>query len=92
VIRQYEPGDSKDVVLEIVKRICGSHPRVYEVDTNTDLFETGLLDSFSAIELIVILETTFGVPIAVEELTMENLSSIDNIVKCIHLLKLKQDE
>ena len=50
---------------------------VSSVDTN--LVETGLLDSLALVELLAQLEETFGVSISTEDLELENFRSIANI-------------
>ena len=46
---------------------------------DTDLVETGLLDSLTLVELLTQLEETFGVSISTEDLELENFRSIANI-------------
>ena len=46
---------------------------------NTDLVETGLLDSLALIELLAQLEETFGVSVSTDDLELENFRSIASI-------------
>ena len=46
---------------------------------DTDLVETGLLDSLTLVELMAQLEETFGVSISTDDLELENFRSIDSI-------------
>ena len=46
---------------------------------DTDLMETGLLDSLTFLELRAQLEETFGVSISTDDLELENFRSIDRI-------------
>jgi methoxymalonate biosynthesis acyl carrier protein len=46
---------------------------------DTDLVETGLLDSLTLVELLAQLEETFGVSISVDDLELENFRSIASI-------------
>ena len=46
---------------------------------DTDLVETGLLDSLGLVELLAQLEETFGVSISTDDLELENFRSIDSI-------------
>jgi acyl carrier protein len=46
---------------------------------DTDLLGTGLLDSLALIQLLVHLEDTFGVKIALDEIEIEDLRSISSI-------------
>ena len=46
---------------------------------DTDLVETGLLDSLALVELLVQLEETFGVSVSTDDLELENFRSIASI-------------
>jgi acyl carrier protein len=46
---------------------------------DTDLVETGLLDSLALIELLAQLEETFGVSVSTDDLELENFRSITSI-------------
>jgi acyl carrier protein len=45
----------------------------------TDLIETGLLDSLALVELLAELEESFDVSISTDDLELENFRSITNI-------------
>jgi len=45
----------------------------------TDLLETGLLDSLALVELLAQLEESFDVSISTDDLELENFRSITNI-------------
>ncbi len=49
----------------------------------TDLIETGLLDSLALVELLAQLEETFGVSISPEDLELENFHSIASITQFV---------
>jgi D-alanine--poly(phosphoribitol) ligase subunit 2 len=53
------------------------HTEVPSADT--DLFETGILDSLRFVELLAALEEAFGVRIAVEELEIDDFRSMSRI-------------
>ena len=46
---------------------------------DTDLFESGLLDSLSFVDLLVSLEVEFGTTIRLDDLEVDNFRSIDRI-------------
>ena len=46
---------------------------------NTDLVETGLLDSLALVELLAQLEETFSVSVSIDDLELENFRSIASI-------------
>ena len=54
---------------------------------NTDLVETGLLDSLAFVELTVQLEETFGITIPMERLHIDNVRSISAIAEFVATLQ-----
>jgi acyl carrier protein len=52
-----------------------------------DLFESNILDSFSILELVTNLESNFKIDIPVEDLNLENLSTIRKIAKYVDMKK-----
>jgi acyl carrier protein len=46
---------------------------------DTDLMETGLLDSLTLVELLAQLEETFGISISIDDLEFEHFRSIASI-------------
>ena len=57
------------------------HRDVPSVDT--DLFESGLLDSLAFVDLLVQLEREFGTTIALDDLEVDNFRSIDRIASFV---------
>ncbi len=63
-------------------RIAGlfeAHMHVSVPSTETDLFESGVLDSLAFVDLLVKLEEEFGTTTTVEELEIDNFRSIARI-------------
>jgi len=54
---------------------------VSSVDTN--LVETGLLDSLALVELLAQLEETFGISVSTDDLEFENFRSITSIARFV---------
>jgi methoxymalonate biosynthesis acyl carrier protein len=50
---------------------------------DTDLFETGSLDSLAFVDLLLALEKEFGVKISLEDLELDNFRSIARLAKFI---------
>jgi acyl carrier protein len=50
---------------------------------DTDVFESGLLDSLAFVDLLGALEHEFGVTIALDDLEVDNFRSIDRIAEFI---------
>ena len=51
--------------------------------SDTDLFETGILDSLAFVQLLVQLEEEFGVTTSVDDLELDNFRSLDSIAAFI---------
>ena len=63
----------EEKVLQILCGLCGAEPG--EISPDLDLFEEGLLDSFGTIQLLLELEEAFGVSMALEELSREQIAT-----------------
>jgi len=50
---------------------------------DTDLFDTGVLDSLAFVELLLQLEREFGIKTSVDDLEMENFRSIARIAEFV---------
>ena len=50
---------------------------------DTDLFETGLLDSLAFVELLVAIEKEFGVTTSVADLEVDNFRSIARVAEFV---------
>lgn len=51
--------------------------------SETDLLDSGILDSMSFVELLLNLEQEFGFQVAIESLDMENFRSISRIAELV---------
>lgn len=56
---------------------------VSDLSDQTPLFSTGLLDSFSMVEIVTFVETRIGSKIRFVDLTLENFDSISRILKFV---------
>lgn len=52
-------------------------------DDDTDLFESGFVDSLFAIEIVVFLEKTFKIKIKNKEITKDNFRNINEIAAVV---------
>jgi len=69
-----------DITLQ--ERIARLFSDILTIDipsTDTDLFDTGVLDSLAFVELLLHLEREFGVTTSVDDLEINNFRSIDRI-------------
>jgi D-alanine--poly(phosphoribitol) ligase subunit 2 len=50
---------------------------------DTDLFETGILDSLRFVELLAVLEESFGVRVSVEQLEIDDFRTLSRIAQFV---------
>ena len=75
-------------IIEIIKEI-----RPYEiVDANTELIESGILDSLAIFQLVTLLEDEFEIEIADEAVTAENFSTVNCILLLIETYEHSREE
>jgi acyl carrier protein len=60
-----------------------THINVRVSSAETDLFESGVLDSLAFVDLLVELEEEFGVESSVDDLEIENFRSIASIARFV---------
>ena len=63
----------QEQIIEILNEICGADPG--EIQGDTRLFDEGLLDSFGVVQLIVALESSFGVSLDPAELERSQMAT-----------------
>ena len=66
-------------ITEILCEICGAEPEELESDLN--LFESGLLDSFGVAQLLVELESSLGVALDIALLTREEIATPERLMR-----------
>lgn len=67
---------------EVERRLAGwfTHKLQIEIPSReTDLLETGVLDSLGFVELLLHLEEDFGVSVALEQVDLQNFRSLERI-------------
>ena len=69
----------KEKIIAQLKLINENIP----ADTEKNLFEAGLLDSFDMVNLVTGLETEFDIEIEPEDIDLENFQSISAICKLV---------
>lgn len=81
-----------DSIKHGVARLFASRMNLQVPSSDTDLFETGVLDSLTFVELLLLLEQEFGVKTSLDDLEFENFRSIEKIAVFVlshyRLLKL----
>lgn len=72
-------NEIKEIVAEIVEEYAAE---IMAVGLKDNLLELGV-DSMNSIEIVVELEEKFGVEIDIEELTVENIGSIEGLIELV---------
>jgi acyl carrier protein len=54
-----------------------------KVRADTDLFETGLIDSYGFIELVKFLEGAYGVSLSVDDLASSEMATLEGITRLV---------
>jgi len=73
----------KQQVLNFVEDNYMTHRPIEDLDQDRPLLEQGILDSTGVLELIAWIEETFEFKIADDEITLENLGSVNLIAEFI---------
>lgn len=64
--------------------IAEGHPEKTEaVEEETDLFQTGILDSLGVVAMVTFMDEKFNCSLDFEDLTEENLSSLKSVTNLI---------
>ena len=70
----------------IVDNLRALFAKTFHIDvpsTDADLLETGILDSFQLVELLFQLEREFGIRIAIEDIDLEDLRTLERIARLV---------
>jgi acyl carrier protein len=66
-------------ITDRIARLFEERLNVRVPATDTDLFESGVLDSLRFVELLALLEESFEVRIAIDELELEDFRTVQRI-------------
>jgi len=69
----------EEKIMAIICDICGADAGELPIDI--DLFETGLIDSFGVVQLLVKLEEELGVCLDIEKLRRDEVSTPAHIIR-----------
>jgi acyl carrier protein len=73
----------KDQIRQFVREELASAKGITLVSDDQSLIENGVVDSLGIFRLVTFLEETFGVKIGDEEISAENLQSVDMIEQLV---------
>jgi methoxymalonate biosynthesis acyl carrier protein len=57
---------------------------IQDLSDDDNLFETGIVNSLFAIQLMTFLEKTFGIEVTMEDLSLENFESVNATSSFVH--------
>ena len=73
---------------ETIRNFILEFVSIGELDNDLDIFESGLLNSLFAIELMTFLEKAFAIKVTMDDLDMENFKSINAMCRFLKGKKL----
>lgn len=74
---------SDQVIVERLRALILEHLHMEVPSPDTDLLDSGLLDSLQLVDLLLLIEQHFGRRIAVETIDLENLRSLARIAQLL---------
>ena len=74
---QAENALSTEQVRETVRRFILKSITVARLDDDANLFESGIINSLFAVQLMTFVEKTFAIDVAVDDLDIENFKSVN---------------
>ncbi len=69
-------AENTQTIEEIIRDYLMENVDVADLDDDEDMFESGLVNSLFAIQLMTFLEKTFGIKVTMDDLDMDNFKSI----------------
>ena len=69
---------SASQVNEKIRSFIINSVKIPELKSNDNLFETGIVNSLFAIQMMTFLEKTFRIQITTDDLSMDNFKSVDS--------------
>jgi len=64
-------------IKDTVRRFILSSVAIPKLDDNDDLFESGIVNSLFAVQLMTYIEKTFAIEVAMDDLDIENFKSLN---------------
>ena len=64
-------------IKETVKRFILNSISIGDLDDDDNLFESGIVNSLFAVQLMTFIEQTFAIEVAMDDLDMENFKSLN---------------
>jgi len=68
---------AEDAIRETVKRFILSSINIPQLDSDDNLFESGIVNSLFAVQLMTFIEKTFAIELGTDDLDIENFKSLN---------------
>ena len=78
-----KPRWTREAILQCLGELFVESLHVEAPSPDTDLFESGTLDSLQLVELLLQLERRFGLRIAIESIDLEQLRTLERIGRLV---------
>jgi len=78
-----EPRWTGEAIMRGLRDLFAENLHVEAPSPDTDLFESGTLDSLQLVELLLQLERRFGVRVAIESIDLDHLRTLERIAKLV---------
>jgi acyl carrier protein len=75
----------RTVALERLRTLFLCHLHLEVPSADTDLLETGLLDSLQLVDLLLLIEEEFGRRISLEAIELDNLRSLTRLAELVSM-------
>jgi acyl carrier protein len=82
-LEEYMAEDLKKLLIDYVKKEYLDEDSDEQIDENTKLISSGIVDSFSMVSLKMFLEKKFQITIPDEKATPEAFDSVNNIIHLV---------
>jgi len=70
-------SEQQNGIRATVKGFIARASNVEELDDDVNLFETGIVNSLFAVQLMTFLEKTFAIEVGLDDLDIENFKSVN---------------
>jgi len=78
-----KPRWTREAILQCLGELFVESLHVEAPSPDTDLFESGTLDSLQLVELLLQLERRFGARIAIESIDLDQLRTLERIAELV---------
>jgi acyl carrier protein len=64
-------------IKEIIKRFISTSSNITNLEEDDNLFESGIVNSLFAVQLMTFIEKTFAIEVGMDDLEIENFKSLN---------------